>query len=346
MHRKLLTLSLATALATAICPQMPAAFAQAPAASPAPAPVADDATVQTASGRLITPAPGTKIVDQPDYTNGLKAMDEGRWADAPKSFDRLAAQHKDYEEGALFWKAYNLEKLGRTSDAAATCGQLASAYPKSSWNGECGTLRLETQAKVQVARVEAANEIRANADQMRDKAETLRDTERANRDYSRELYREFEDENGSRGKRGNQPPHDPNDDLKLLALNSLMKQEPEKAMPLLRTFVFSDKPIELRRRALFVLGESKAPGAQELLMEVATRNADPDLQRAAVQTLATTRGKKAAPDLVKIYQGSSDHAVKRAAVSGLFIAQDATDLVELSRAERLHGRAAQVTTVG
>lgn len=129
-------------------------------------------------------------------------------------------------------------------------------------------------------------------------------------------------------------PIDPNDDIKLLALNSLMQQEPEKALPLLRTFLFSDKPIEVRRRALFVLGQSKAPGAQELLTEIATKNTDPALQRAAVQTLATMRGKQAAPDLIRIYRGSTDRSVKQAALSGLFITRDASGLVGLAREEK------------
>ena len=338
MQRKLLTLSLATAMATAICPQISVAFAQAPAATPAPdAPVSTD--MRITPDLRITPQPGSRIVvDPPDYANGLKAMDEGRWADALKSFDKLAAERKDYVESALFWRAYNLEKLGRASDASATCGQLASAYPNSSWNGECAALRVEmnvnlSKLKVKVAELKA-NDLLANADQMRENADAVRETERETRDSTRQLYRDMAEEYGPYGKKGSQTPHDPNDDLKLLALNSLMQQEPEKAMPVLRTFILSDKPIELRRRALFVLGESKAPGAQELLMEVATKSTDPQLQRAAVQTLATTRGKKAAPDLVKIYQGSSDHEVKRAAVSGLFLAQDAADLVELSRAKK------------
>lgn len=323
MQRKRMSLSRTTLATFAIFSGAVAGFAQSP--DPAPAPQID-----MQPGTVLKPEP-------PDFTSGLKAMDEARWADALKSFDKVAAAHGDYADAALYWKAYNLEKLGRKEDSRAACAQLSSTKPQSPWNNECVALRVESGAdpariKADVARVQA-NEIRVSADQIRKNAEAMRDAQRAQRDAIRELTREWGDEDGSRG-RGEQTPHDPNDDLRLLALNSLMQQEPEKAMPLLRTFILSDKPIELRRRALFVLGESKAPGAPELLMEVASKSTDPQLQRAAVQTLATTRGKDAAPTLVKIYQASSDHEVKRAAVSGLFIARDATDLVELSRAEK------------
>ena len=83
-----------------------------------------------------------------------------------------------------------------------------------------------------------------------------------------------------------------------------------------------------------MLSRSKAPEAQALLTEIANNKTDPSLQRVAVQTLATGRGKQAGPDLMTIYRNSTDKEVKRAAVSGLFIASDATDLVELARSEK------------
>ena len=310
MQRKSMSLSCFTVVTFAILSSA-ACFAQTPEPAPTPA--------------VIAPAPA-------DFTSGLKAMDEGRWTDALKSFDKVEAAHGDYADAALYWKAYNLEKLDRKDDARAACGELNAAKPDSPWNNECMALRAESGVDLGKLKIKVSglNDIHVDVDQARLNAEILRDMAESTRD----LYRAMGDDDGPRMTLGKEKPHDPNDDLKLLALNSLMQQEPEKAIPLLRTFILSDKPIELRRRALFVLGESKAPGAQELLMQVAIKSADADLQRAAVQTLAMTRGKAAAPDLVKIYRASSDQGVKRAAISGLFIARDATDLVELSRAEK------------
>ncbi len=60
------------------------------------------------------------------------------------------------------------------------------------------------------------------------------------------------------------------DDIKILALNALMRQDPAKALPLLRDLLKSDKSVEIRRQALFVLSRSKDPQAQTILTEVAT----------------------------------------------------------------------------
>jgi hypothetical protein len=286
------------------------------------------------------PAPTVRITQDPsvpppapappEFNNGLKAMDEGRWSDALSSFDKVEAAHGDYADAALYWKAYNLEKLGRSDDARAACGLLASSAAQSAWNAECMALRVENSVgkskyKVQFA---VANKLPVDVQASID-ADAARDSTRA-------LYRDIGNAYSYNyiPHKASTTPHDPNDDLKLLALNSLMQQEPEKAIPLLRSFIFSDKPIELRRRALFVLGESKAPGSRELMLQIATTGSDPALQRVAVQTLATTQGKAAAPDLVKIFQGSTDPQVKRAAVSGLFLVQDAPDLVTLAKAEK------------
>jgi hypothetical protein len=292
----------------------------------------DQATAPTPATHLrITPKPGTKIgVSPPDYDNGLKAMDEGRWSDALKSFDKLAAENPEYADGALFWKAYNLSKLGRKEEAGATCRSLQATYPRSTWIAECATLRVDSHESskrffnLQMDDLAQQN-LERNVDREIDEAQADADLAEADGDHVHvhinpriEIHKSV---------------IDPNDDLKLLALNSLMQQEPEKALPVLRILLNSDKPLELRRRAIFVLAESKSPEARQLLMEIAMKNSDPGLQRSAVQTLGT-KGKDATPQLVKIYKESNDNGVKRAAVSGLFIAGDATDLVDLSRSEK------------
>jgi hypothetical protein len=255
----------------------------------------------------------------------MKDMDEGRWADAAATFDKEAVKNPDSSEASLYWKAYSLEKLGKRDEANITCAQLQSSRPASSWNRECMRLRVQSPVDTEVLKAHASEHAQHEAERAQlnvlnvDRHLT---TLTLNGPFDRE------------GIGKSRQPIDPNDDIKLLALNSLMQQEPEKALPVLRAFIFSDKPIELRHRALFMLGESKAPGAPELLTEIATKNSDPELQRAAVQTLAITRGKEATPALMKIYRESTDHNVKRAALSGLFLTRDASGLVDLARGEK------------
>jgi len=71
-----------------------------------------------------------------------------------------------------------------------------------------------------------------------------------------------------------------------------------------------------------------------MLLDIANNAKDPALQLEAIQALAIYRPKDAGPTLVQVYKTTSDPKVKRAAVNGLFIAHDATRLVELARGEK------------
>jgi len=249
-----------------------------------------------------------------DYTLGLKAMDEARWNDAVSAFERSAKASPENAQASLYWKAYSLEKLGRKDDATATCNVVVADSAKSQWKVECQRLSAET------------NYSQRDLERMIERAD--RDAERQAEAASRatEVRVEVRDS----AKRGGL---DPDDELKMIALNGIMRQDPAKAMPLLHGIIFSDKPLELRRRALFVLVSSKNPDAQAMLLEAAKDNNDVEIQRAAVQSLGM-RGKSSGPQLKEIYQSATDKRVKESAVNGMFIAGDAADMVDLARAEK------------
>jgi tetratricopeptide (TPR) repeat protein len=251
------------------------------------------------------------------YSEGAKAMDEQRWSDAVADFDRVAAAKDQLVDASLYWKAYSLDKLGRRNESIATCDSLSKQQPTSRWNQECLVLRARSTVDVtkltdlarQTARLQLA----------------LPDMNVPFRTFSglgdSDLY-----------VQSKQPATE--DDIKILALNSLIRQDPAKAVPLLRDLLKSDKPLTIRKQALFVLSRSKDPQAQALLTEVATAKGDPKMQRAAVQTLALSRGKDAGATLAEVYRDSTDAGVKRAAVNGLFLTHDASRLVQLARSEK------------
>ena len=80
----------------------------------------------------------------------------------------------------------------------------------------------------------------------------------------------------------------------------------------------------------FVACGERANGA---LKEIATTETDSELRRKAIRNLGVTAG-RVGPILVEIFQKSSDPGGKEAALDGLFVADDAHDLVSLARAEK------------
>jgi hypothetical protein len=267
----------------------------------------------------LAPAPqSTASAGQDDaqYAAGTKAMDDHHWADAVAAFDKVAAAKGKRADAALYWKAYNLEKLGRKDEAQAACDSLKQQMPSSTWNKECVVLRVSGSAAD--AREIAEKQREEIREQVREATRVQVMTIGPN---GERVYRSASHETSE-------------DDIKLLALNSLLLQEPAKALPLLHDLILSDKPIEMRKQALFVLSRSKDPQAQTMLLDVVSNAKDPALQLEAIQALAIYRPKDAGPTLVKVYQSTSDAKVKRAVVNGLFIAHDATRLVDLARGEK------------
>src|SRR3984957_3148539 len=97
------------------------------------------------------------------------------------------------------------------------------------------------------------------------------------------------------------PQAEQDEELKLLALNSLMQQDEAHALPIIQQILNSDKLEKLKDRALFVLAQDRSPQAQALLGQVASGARNPGLQRKAIQMLAVARGKQAAETLANIY---------------------------------------------
>jgi hypothetical protein len=249
------------------------------------------------------------------YADGEKAMNEQRWSDAVTAFDRAATVKGKRTDASLYWEAYSLDKLGRKDESRAKCDSLSKQQPSSTWNRECRILRTRTEVNVQQLTELARQSAKMNGDMAPQYVQLGQMYGDLNEFYS---------------------PKRPatEDDIKILALNALMRQDPAKALPLLRDLLKSDKPIAMRKQALFVLSRSKDPAAQTLLIEAAKSKGDPDLQREAIEMLALNRGKDAGPTLVEVYRGSTDQQVKKACINGLFLAHDAPHLVDLARGEK------------
>jgi thioredoxin-like negative regulator of GroEL len=129
------------------------------------------------------------------------------------------------------------------------------------------------------------------------------------------------------------PQAEQDEELKLLALNSLMQQDESRALPVIQQILNGDKSDKLKSRALFVLAQDQSPQAQALLSEVARGQRNPGLQRKAIEMLAVGRGKQAADTLAAIYRESTNDEVKKAILHTYLIIGTPDPLVEAARHE-------------
>jgi HEAT repeat protein len=196
-----------------------------------------------------------------DYQKGLASLDARQWDQAIAAFDASAGHKGANGDGALYWKAYALNRAGRRDEALSTIGVLRQNYAASRWNRDARALELEIR--------------------------------------------------GRSGERVS-PGHEPDEDLKILALNSLMQSDPEQAVPILQKLLTSNNSAKVKEKALFVLTQSRSPQANKILNTIAHDSSNPELQLKAIRYIGMMGNADARKELGDIYNASSDENLKRA----------------------------------
>lgn len=138
-----------------------------------------------------------------------------------------------------------------------------------------------------------------------------------------------------RGKSGRpvQPQAEQDEDLKLLALNSLMQSGDTNALPILQRILEGNQSDRLKEQALFVLTQNQSKPAQDLLGQIVRGEKDPNLQVKAIQLLGVARGSQAADTLADIYGKSGNQAVKKAVLDSYLVMGTPDRLVQVAQHE-------------
>src|ERR1700728_3767309 len=129
------------------------------------------------------------------------------------------------------------------------------------------------------------------------------------------------------------PQAEQDEELKLLALNSLMQQDEAHALPIIQQILDSDKSEKLKDRALFVLAQDRSPQAQALLGQVASGARNPRVQRKAIEMIAVNSGKQGAETLATIYRQTTNDEVKNTILHAYLVIGTPDPLVEAARHE-------------
>src|SRR5271168_325122 len=259
---------------------------------------------------LSSSTPVVVVVDDDPYTVGTRAMDERRWPDAVSAFDKVISEKGKRVDSALYWKAYSLKKLGKTPLAVATCDQLHAQFADSPWNKDCIVLSVDGDIDAR-----AMAELKLNLSQIHPVVKIA--------------PFDFDMGPGDNGvARGS------DEDLKMLALNSLLNRDPTTALPLLRGILSGNQPTSVKKHALFVLAQSKSPEAESILHDAALGKLDPQLQGEAIRAMAVFQGKRANDTLAEVYRTTTDPKIKKSIISAMFITRDAPHMVEMARNEK------------
>lgn len=131
------------------------------------------------------------------------------------------------------------------------------------------------------------------------------------------------------------PASESDENLKLIAINSLMQSDPNQALPILQKLLASsNNSPKVKERALFVLTQNPSPEARKLLADIARGSSNPDLQLKAIRYMGMMGSEDSRKELASIYNASSDERIKKAILQGFMMSGSHDFLLNAAKTER------------
>lgn len=128
------------------------------------------------------------------------------------------------------------------------------------------------------------------------------------------------------------PSAEGDDEMKMIALQALMDQNEDRALPILEKILTGNSSQRVKDKAMFVLSQNESPSAQKLLGDIALGNKYPELQEKAIHYLAIEGG-RAGEQLVRIYNSTSDLKMKKAVLRAFVVSGDQERAFALAQKE-------------
>jgi len=283
------------------------------------------------------PAASNRNSDRDDhyYERGQSDLDANRWERAVNDFGEVVSRGSSRADGALYWKAYALNKLGRRDEALAAVGELRTNYASSRWLDDARALEIEIkQASGKTVVPESADDeemklmalnglLSSDPERALPLLEKLLHSSQSPKIKERAMF--VLTQSGSSkarqlvvqiAKGGSNP------DLQMKAVHYLgvmgAKQE-------LGDVYASTNDIEVKRAVLHGL---MVGGAKEQLFTAAKSEKNPDLRRDAIHWLGTMG---ADSELWQLYQNEPVKEVKEQIVHSLFIGGKTDRLLEIAK---------------
>jgi HEAT repeat protein len=111
------------------------------------------------------------------------------------------------------------------------------------------------------------------------------------------------------------------EELKLFALQQLMFNQPDQALPKVQALLEQSESIRVKQNAIQMLGLSDSPKVTDILFEFISKDDNIDLQRIAIQMLSMRDDQNSRDRLAKLYDKTNDQDTKMIIIQG-FIHQD------------------------
>ena len=276
------------------------------------------------------------------YDSGQRALDNHRYAEALEDFSQVASRAGARADGAWYWKAYSLIRLGRRDEAMAAIAELRKTYPNSRWLDDAKALEVEagkpvnpeSESDEELKLIALNGLMQSDPDRALPLLENLLKGNQPPRVKKRAIYVLAESSSPKAQQaleqvaRGGQA----NPDLQLAAIRYLGERRNQPAHSQLLADIYTHTTdVNIKRAILdaFDSGRDK-----DRLLQIAKTERDPKLRQYAIQNLGGTRAADTGDALAALYASEQDQETKMAIIDALSSQRNAKALVQTARAEK------------
>jgi hypothetical protein len=275
------------------------------------------------------------------YSSGQNALDNRQWEQAVEYFGQVVTRNAARVDGALYWKAYALGRLGKRDEANAAIADLRKGFATSRWLDDAKALELELrQASGQSVSPEAESDEELKLMAINGLMQS--DPERAIPLLEGQL-------------KGSASPKVKRNTLFVLAQNNS-----PKAQALVEQIARGGANPDLQLKAISYMDMRRKPANAQVLAEIYAATNDPAVKRAILQSYAGARDKErllalarsekslelreialgslgntpGTPELWQIYQSETTPEGKIQLLHYMYNNSDATKLMDVVKNEK------------
>ncbi|HTS76880.1 MAG TPA: HEAT repeat domain-containing protein [Bryobacteraceae bacterium] len=246
------------------------------------------------------------------YREATELVDEHRYQRAVDRFDRVIENKSTRADGAYYWKAYALNKLGKRDEALAALAEIPKQFPQSRWINDANALKIEIQQ-------ETGTPVSPEG-QSDDDLKVLAINALMNSDPDRAIP--------LLEKVLNDPKNDLG--LKARALFVLAQSPSDRAHAIVLQYARRGPNPDLQMRAVSYVGGYRSKDSQQALADIYSGTSDVDVRRAVLRGMSISRD---SAHLLNVAKTETNADLRRDAIRYLGNMQAATELAQLYPAE-------------
>jgi tetratricopeptide (TPR) repeat protein len=246
------------------------------------------------------------------YRDGISSIDDRKYERALERFERVIDNKWARADGAFYWKAYALNKLGKRDEALAALAEIPRQFPQSRWINDANALKAEIQ---QASGTAASPENQSDED-----LRLLAINGLMNSEPDRAvplLEKVINDPKNNLGLKGR-------------ALFVLAQSRSDKARDIVAQYAKGGSNPDLQIRAVQYLGTYRSKDSQQTLSDVYASVNDVAVKRAVLRSMVISRD---VPHLFNAAKSESNLELRQEAIRNLGVLQATNELGQLYSSE-------------